>query len=118
MTSLHDSLLIGLFGLSSLLTLNAPLTKQVQAGALRSVVLVEGNDLAQEPRAITAANWQQQPQIKAVRRAVAAVDAGLKNGTLKISRREFEYCEPYVDTLRRMAVDSQGVVRLYENEAG
>ncbi len=67
---------------------------------------------------ITKANWQQHPKIKAVRVIVEAVKAELSKGALKVSKREFEYCEPYQDTLRILAVDSQDRVRRYEKQAG
>lgn len=76
---------------------------------------------SQEPDAsakITQANWQQHPQIKAVRAIVQAVDAGLGKGLYKVSKRKFDYCEPYVDTARMMATDSSGRVRRYEKQAG
>jgi hypothetical protein len=67
---------------------------------------------------ITQANWQRHPKIKSVRRVVQTVNAGLRKSSFKTSKREFEHCEPYEDTLRKMAVDSRGVVRRYENQAG
>ena len=76
---------------------------------------------SQETRAntkITQANWQRHPQIKTVRAVVQSVDAGLSKGRYKVSRREFEYCEPYEDTLRIMAADRSGRVRQYEKQAG
>ena len=72
----------------------------------------------QVPDAITSANWQNHPKISAVRRIVESINAGLKSGAFKISIRRFEYCEPYQDTLRKLAVDSKRVTRLYEKEAG
>lgn len=67
---------------------------------------------------ITASNWQRHPKILQVRAIVNSIDAAIKKGSFKVSKREFEYCEPYEDTMRKMAVDSKGVVRRYENEAG
>lgn len=67
---------------------------------------------------ITKANWQQHPKIKAVRAVVAAVDADSTKGLYKVSKRMFDYCEPYADTVRLMAADSSGMVRRYEKEAG
>lgn len=67
---------------------------------------------------ITKANWQQHPKIKAVRAVVAAVDADLTKGLYKVSKRMFDYCEPYEDTLRALAADSEGRARRYEKEAG
>jgi len=80
---------------------------------------VAGNAFAQDSDPITAKNWQQHPKIQAVRGIVASVDAGLKKRAFKVSVRKFEYCgESYEDTLRKMAVDSKGIVRRYENQAG
>jgi hypothetical protein len=73
---------------------------------------------AMQDEKITASNWQRHPKILQVRAIVNSVDASIKKGSFKVSKREFEYCESYEDTLRRMAVDSKGVVRRYENEAG
>src|SRR2546423_9550586 len=76
---------------------------------------------SQEPAAdtkITQANWQHHPQIKTVRAIVESVEAGLSKGLYKVSKREFEYCEPYEDTMRMMAADSSGRVRRYERQAG
>ena len=73
---------------------------------------------AMQEEKITASNWQRHPKILQVRAIVNSVDASIKKGSFKISKREFEYCESYEDTLRKMAVDSKGVVRRYENEAG
>ncbi|MGB7921651.1 MAG: hypothetical protein WCF57_00265 [Pyrinomonadaceae bacterium] len=67
---------------------------------------------------ITKANWQQHPQIKAVRTVVETVEADVKKGIYKVSKRMFDYCEPYEDTVRVMAVDSEGRVGRYEKEAG
>ena len=73
---------------------------------------------AQEPGEITSANWRQHPKIKAVRSVVESVNEGKTKGAFKNSVRKFEYCEPYEDTLRGVAVDSKGVVRWYRKEAG
>lgn len=60
----------------------------------------------QECERVTQANWQRHPKIKAVRQLVQSVNAAVKKSSFKTSRRQFEYCEPYEDTLRQMAVDS------------
>jgi len=72
----------------------------------------------QESERVTQANWQRHPKIKAVRQLVQSVSAAVRKSSFKTSKREFEYCEPYEDTLRKMAVDSRGVVRRYEKQAG
>ena len=81
-------------------------------------VSVAARTFAQNSDVITAANWQQHPKIRTVRSLVESINAGLKKGTFKISVRKFQYCESYEDTLRKLAVDSKGVARLYQNEAG
>ena len=67
---------------------------------------------------ITKTNWQQHPKIKAVRAVVQSVDADLKKRRYKVSKREFEYCEPYADTERMMAADANGRVRQYGKAGG
>jgi len=52
---------------------------------------------------ITAANWRQHPEVKAVRSIVESINAGATKGVFKTAVRKFEYCEPYEDTLRKMA---------------
>lgn len=72
----------------------------------------------QESDRITEANWERHPKIRAVRRVVQLVNAGLRKAAFKTSKREFEYCEPYEDTLRRISVDSRGIARRYEKQGG
>ena len=67
---------------------------------------------------VTKANWQQHPKIKAVRAVVQNVKTGLSRKSFKTRTREFEYCEPYEDVLRTLAIDSGGRVRYYERRAG
>jgi hypothetical protein len=83
-----------------------------------AVSAIETRPSVQDPKPVTSANWQQHPKIKLVRSIVESVNSGVTNGTLKVSVRKFEYCEPYEDTLRKMAADSRGVVRRYEYQAG
>src|ERR1051325_4999577 len=83
-----------------------------------SICAVAASILAQDTDTVTSQNWQQHQKIKAVRAVVASINAGLKRGAFKISVRRFEYCESYEDTFRKMAVDSKGVVRRYEYQAG
>lgn len=73
---------------------------------------------AQSSAPITRTNWQRHPQIKAIRQVVESVNAGIRKSVFKSSKRVFEYCEPYEDTLRKIAVDSSGVVRRYEKQGG
>jgi hypothetical protein len=67
---------------------------------------------------LTKANWQQHPKIKAVRAVVQAVKTGLGRKSFKVRTREFEYCEPYEDSSRTVAIDAGGRVRYYEKQAG
>lgn len=67
---------------------------------------------------VTKANWQGHPKIKAVRAVVQTVKTGLSRKSFKARTREFEYCEPYEDALRTLAIDAGGRVRYYENQAG
>jgi len=73
---------------------------------------------AQSSDPITQNNWRRHPKIKTIRQVVESVDAGIRKSILKTSKRVFEYCEPYEDTLRKIAVDSSGVVRRYEKQGG
>ena len=67
----------------------------------------------QKSEAITDKNWRQHPKIVAIRKIVGAVDAGLKQGSLKISQRKFECGNGPL--LRRIARDAKGVVAWYED---
>lgn len=74
----------------------------------------EAGAAAQRAGEITEANWQQHPKIREVRRLVNSVDAGLKKGVFKTSKREFESCGDQYYTLRRIAHDSKGAAVWYE----
>jgi hypothetical protein len=63
-------------------------------------------------------NWQADSQLENIRKIVATINAGLKRHAFKLSQRKFEYCEPYEDTLRRIAVDDKGIARSYVKEGG
>ncbi|MEA2205129.1 MAG: hypothetical protein QOE77_1905 [Blastocatellia bacterium] len=65
-----------------------------------------------------AANRQADPQVQNIRKIVASINAGLKRHAFKVSQRKFEYCEPYEDTLRRIAIDDKGIARSYVKEGG
>jgi hypothetical protein len=110
---ISNSLLVIVLGLSVLLGSQSRLAPNTSSAAF-----VAPGALSQDADAITSANWQQHPKIKAVRSIVESINTGLKRAALKISIRRFEYCEPYIDTLRKLAVDSKGVPRLYEKQAG
>lgn len=74
------------------------------------------NTVAQDE--VTKENWQQHPKIKTVRAIVQSIKSGLAGKSFKTGTREFEYCEPYEDGRRSMAVDGRGRVRYYEKQAG
>jgi hypothetical protein len=67
---------------------------------------------------ITKANRQQHPKIKAIRSIVQAVKTGMTGKSLTTKKRSFEYCEPYEDTVRLIATDSQSRARFYQTEGG
>jgi hypothetical protein len=118
MRLIHYVLLTGLLVLSPLPAFNTPPRTHAYAQAIVSGFSVNVHNFVQESETITAANWQQQPKIKTVRGIVESVTNGFSKKDFKISKREFEYCEPYEDTLRRIAVDSKGTVRYYEKQGG
>jgi hypothetical protein len=78
------------------------------AGALPAAGFGQG-------REITAANWERNPQIIAIRGIVGPINAGLKSGAYKTSEREFNNCEGQFFVIRRIARDSRGAVAWYED---
>jgi hypothetical protein len=70
------------------------------------------------PRPLNPAHWQADSEVQDIRKIVASINAGLKRGAFKISQRKFDYCEPYEDTLRRIALDDKGIARSYVKEGG
>lgn len=121
MLNKHRVLLIAILGLSSLPSSGAPAMTNRFANARPSSrlnILFSPLPFAPQAQQINKTNWQKDPRIVAVRQIVSGIQAGLKRRAFKISERKFEYCEPYEDTLRRMAVDAKDLVRLYVKEAG
>ncbi len=59
-----------------------------------------------------------QPEIRNSVDTYNEVSSLLQSDGLITSKREFSYCQAYVDTLRQMALDKNDVVRYYRNEAG
>ena len=111
-------LLIALAGLLALLSSNTSVTARGPTPTAPIVSVVSETFPRQEFNQVTSSNWQRHPKIRAIRLLVQSVDARLRKGVYKPSSRAFEYCEPYEDTLRKMAVDSKGVVRRYEKRGG
>lgn len=106
------------FGLGLLFALHASGSSEARLMPSNSSIPVSARAQDGADVAINDRNWQQHPKIKKVRAIVDAVQLGLKKKSFKISKREFEYCEPYEDTMRTMAVDSKGHVRFYVSEGG
>lgn len=74
---------------------------------------IAARSLDRKPETITEKNWRQHPKIVAIRKIVSAVDAGLKQGSFKISQRKFECGSGTL--LRRIARDAKGVVIWYQD---
>jgi hypothetical protein len=119
MRYLTTTLLVIAFGGSYLLS---PFALPTTASSLSRTALSRamGARARQDTEAITEANWQQHPKIRAIRKMVASVDAGVKRGTFKTSQRRFDVdnCNDGSESLRRMAVDSKGIVRRYKTRGG
>ncbi len=64
---------------------------------------------------LTESNWQQSPQILAIRAIVAPINAALKSRTYKISERGFKNCENAFLVVKRFARNSNGAAAWYEN---
>jgi hypothetical protein len=67
---------------------------------------------------ITKENWQQHPQIRAIRAIVQSVKNEMSRRSFTVRKRVFEYCEPYEDTERVLATDSRGLARFYQKAGG
>ena len=57
-------------------------------------------------------------EIRQIDRMHTAIKAKIRAEKLIESKRTFEYCEPYADTLRVMHADNRGVIRHYRVEGG
>ena len=86
---------------------------QLLSSAMLRVVPAQPH--APQKSAITASNWQQNPEIISIKTIVAATDAALKSHAFKTSERRFEYCGNAQLTVTRTAHDSKGGVPWYEN---
>jgi hypothetical protein len=67
---------------------------------------------------ITSKNWRIHPKIVEVRNICQSVKEAISRGELQKHVREFDYCEPYADTVRILYVDRGGVVRKYYFSGG
>jgi hypothetical protein len=94
---------------------SSPCRAQTSNAAYAPAATTKAQEASEE---VTKANWQQHPKIKAVRAVVQTVKTGLSHKSFKVRTREFEYCEPYEDGLRTLAIDANGRVRYYEKQAG
>ena len=103
-------LLVALWG-SSLPSLSA--VRKSAVVSLDNANVAAAHALGQKSEAITGKNWRQHPNIVAIRKIVSAVDAGLQQGSFKISQRKFECGGGPL--LRRIARDAKGGVAWYED---
>lgn len=93
--------------------------KAPQGHGINEVELLHFDQASQAaPAELTAANWRQHPQIKAVRSIVETINAESGRGAYKTTERKFAYCESYEDTLRKLTVDGKGIARRYETQGG
>lgn len=76
--------------------------------------LLNVQSAAQSKQEITESNWQSHPKIVAIRKIVTATEQGLKNRTLKSSKKQFQACGEDQATIRRIVRDSKGHVTMYE----
>ena len=67
---------------------------------------------------VTSKNWRNHPEIVEVRNIYKSVREAIDSKKLQKDVREFDYCEPYVDTVRVLYVDHRGVVRNYYFSGG
>lgn len=88
----------------------------VMAGAAAAGAGGKGPSSAGGP--LTKENWRQDARIKAIEEIVQGVNTGITGGTIAISKRVFEYCQPYGVIERAIAKDASGRVRMYEERGG
>ncbi len=67
---------------------------------------------------IIESNWTSHPRILEVRDIYHDIREAMDSGNLDIEVREFEYCEPYEDTLRAIYRTKDGTVQVYKYEGG
>jgi hypothetical protein len=111
-------LLLILISASSLYAVGSVHAQSFSGVAASFEIFSRSFSLQESSGEITKANWQQHPQIKAIRAIVQSVKNGMSRKTFNVRKRAFEYCEPYVDTERMIATDSRGRARFYENAGG
>jgi len=101
--------LLSVFLLTLLVTVTAP--RRVHADILSC-----GEESFRERQAtpVTKTNWNTHPSIVAIRQLVNTVNAGLKSGKYKTSKREFESCGDQYYTRRQVARNAKGVIVWYQ----
>jgi len=82
------------------------------------IILILMSFVAHGTEQINEKNWASHPKINEIRKIYKDIEGLISSGKLKGSQREFEYCEPYIDTNRKMYVDKKGRVRKYVNSKG
>ncbi len=68
---------------------------------------------AQISGSINQKNWTSHPRIKEIRKTYEETEKLISAGKLKGAKREFEYCEPYIDTEREIFINKKGRVLKY-----
>ena len=67
---------------------------------------------------INSKNWANHPEIKAIRALYQTTETLISQSKLSQESKEFDYCEPYVDTERKLFSDSKGNVLKYLKSGG
>ena len=80
--------------------------------------LFSGSVFASDNNQINESNWQNHPQIKAVREIFNQVEGEIKYKNVIELRKVFEYSEPYLPTLKVIYVDKFNTVSKYIEENG
>jgi hypothetical protein len=111
-------LLLILISASSLYGVGIPPAQPFARGIAISGTPASSVAKQEQGNQITKANWQQHPQIRAVRAIVQSVKTGMSRKAFTIRKRAFEYCEPYEDTERVLATDAHGRARFYQSAGG
>ncbi len=69
-------------------------------------------------QSLTAATWNKDPRIVAVRAVVSEIETAIKAGNYRHDITEFGYEQPYRDMLRETYTDKYGRIRKIAREAG
>jgi len=74
--------------------------------------------IASTANQINDKNWTSHPKIKEIRKIYNTTEGLISSNKLKVKKRTFEYCEPYVDMDREIYINKNGYVRKYMNSKG